>query len=123
MDLSTLASRFHRFNSEHALADATGAFAALGGPSPHSGDAQQCQSDRRGAASTTEARTMSLSAANRSPIAIEGAFFARLSTAPSDSGVTSCRSTVYVSSSVRTMHLSYESLLSPRPLPCGLPIE
>ena len=55
---------------------------------------------------------LSLSAANRSPIAIEGAFFARLSTAPSDSGVTSCRLMVHVSSSVRSMYLSYESLLS-----------
>ncbi|KAJ8335347.1 hypothetical protein SKAU_G00386890 [Synaphobranchus kaupii] len=55
---------------------------------------------------------LSMSAANRSPIAIEGAFFARLSTASSGGGVTSCRSIVYVSSSVRAMYLSYESLLN-----------
>jgi hypothetical protein len=55
---------------------------------------------------------LSLSAANRSPISIEGAFFARFSTAPSDSGVTSCGSIVYVSSSVRAMYLSYEWLLN-----------
>ncbi|KAJ8359136.1 hypothetical protein SKAU_G00156610 [Synaphobranchus kaupii] len=55
---------------------------------------------------------LSMSAANRSPIAIEGAFFARLSTASSGGGVTSCRSMVYVSSSVRAMYLSYESLLN-----------
>ena len=40
---------------------------------------------------------LSLLATNRSPIAIEGAFFVRLSTAPSDSGVTSCHTMVYVS--------------------------
>ena len=64
---------------------------------------------------------LSLSAANRSPIAIEGAFFARLSTAPSDSGVTSCRSMVYVSSSVRAMYLSYESLLNLGLFPADFP--
>ena len=54
---------------------------------------------------------LSLSAANRSPIAIEGAFFARITT--SRSGVeTSCRSMVYVSSSVQAMYLSYETLLN-----------
>ncbi|KAJ8333519.1 hypothetical protein SKAU_G00415270 [Synaphobranchus kaupii] len=55
---------------------------------------------------------LSMSAANRSPIAIEGAFFTRLLTASSGGGVTSCRSMVYVSSSVRAMYLSYESLLN-----------
>ena len=55
---------------------------------------------------------LSLSAANRSPIAIEGGFFGRLSTDPYCSEVTSCRSMVYVSSSVQAMYLSYESLLN-----------
>ena len=64
---------------------------------------------------------LSLSAANRSSIAIEGAFFARLSTAPSDSDSTSCRSMVYVSSSVRAMYLSYESLLDLGLLPMDFP--
>ena len=50
--------------------------------------------------------TLSLSAANRSPITIEGAFFAKL-TAKSRSGeVSSCRSMIYVSSTVRDMYLS-----------------
>ncbi|XP_048589654.1 uncharacterized protein LOC125573262 [Nematostella vectensis] len=55
---------------------------------------------------------LSLSAANRSPIAIDGAFFAKLSTAPPNGEATCCRSMVYVSSSVRAMYLSYESLLN-----------
>ncbi len=44
--------------------------------------------------------SLSLSAANRSPIAIEGAFFARLTAASRDGAETTCRSMVYVSSSV-----------------------
>ena len=54
---------------------------------------------------------MSLSAANRSPISIEGAFFAKLTTKSPQGGESSCRSMVYVSSSVHDMYLSYESLL------------
>ena len=65
---------------------------------------------------------LSLSAANHSPIAIDGAFFARLSTVPGDSGVTSCRSMVYMSSSVRAMYLSYESLLNLGFLPTDFPL-
>lgn len=49
--------------------------------------------------------SLSLSAANRSPIAIEGAFFAKLTAAPRDGTETTCRSMVYVSSSVRDMYL------------------
>ena len=55
---------------------------------------------------------LGLSAANRSPISIEGAFFAKLTTQPHHSEVTSCRSMVYVSSSVHAMYLSYDSLLN-----------
>ena len=55
---------------------------------------------------------LSLSVANRSPIAIEGAFFARLKTTSRSGTAMSCRSMVYVSSSVRDMYLSYESLLN-----------
>ena len=55
---------------------------------------------------------MSLSAANRSPIAIDRAFFAKLTTKSPDGRETSCRSMVYVSSSVHDMYLSYESLLN-----------
>ncbi|KAK3755453.1 hypothetical protein QZH41_007877 [Actinostola sp. cb2023] len=56
--------------------------------------------------------SLSLSAANRSPIAIEGAFFAQLTTTHHCGKVVSTRSMVYVSSSVRAMYLSYESLLN-----------
>ena len=55
---------------------------------------------------------LGLSAANRSPISIEGAFFAKLTTQPHNGEVTSCRSMVYVSSSVHAMYLSYDSLLN-----------
>ena len=55
---------------------------------------------------------MAFSAANRSPIPIEGAFFATIGT-QSVSGIRkTCRSMVYVSSAVRTMYLSYESMLN-----------
>lgn len=53
-----------------------------------------------------------LSAANRSPISIEGAFFAKLTTWSPKGNLSSCRSMVYVSSSVQDMYLSYESLLN-----------
>ncbi|KAK5928266.1 hypothetical protein CgunFtcFv8_013341 [Champsocephalus gunnari] len=65
--------------------------------------------------------SLSLSAANRSPITIEGAFSARLSTTCSRGRVTSCRSMVYVSSSVQAMYLSYESLLNLGLLPVNFP--
>ena len=55
--------------------------------------------------------SLSLSAANRSPISIEGAFFARLTTKSRGGEVASCHSMVYVSSSVQAMYLSYESML------------
>ena len=52
------------------------------------------------------------SAANHSPISVEGAFFAKLTTKLHNGEVTSYRSMVYVSSSVQTMYLSYDSLLN-----------
>eukprot|EP00794_Sanderia_malayensis_P015539 gene15539-17124_t len=55
---------------------------------------------------------LSLAAANRSPISIEGAFFAKLSVTLPNGQMTSSRSMVYVSNSVRTMYLSYETLLN-----------
>lgn len=55
---------------------------------------------------------LGLSAANRSPISIEGAFFAKLTMKPHNGEVTSCCSMVYVSSSVQAMYLSYDSLLN-----------
>ena len=56
--------------------------------------------------------TMGLSAANRSPISIEGAFFAKLTAKPLNSEESSCRSMVYVSSSVQSMYLSYDTMLN-----------
>ena len=56
--------------------------------------------------------SLSLSAANRSPIAIEGAFLAKLTTTSRSGAAVSCHSMVYVSSSVQAMYLSYESLLN-----------
>ncbi|KAK3745249.1 hypothetical protein QZH41_001847 [Actinostola sp. cb2023] len=56
--------------------------------------------------------SLGLSVANRSPISIEGAFFARLTGKSRNGEVTSCRSMVYVSSSVNAMYLSCESLLN-----------
>ena len=55
---------------------------------------------------------LSLSAANRSPISIEGAFFAKLATRSPKGVESSCRSMVYVRSSAQDMYLSYESLLN-----------
>ena len=55
---------------------------------------------------------LGLSAANRSPISIESAFFAKLTTKIHNGEVTSCRSMVYLSSSVQAMYLSYDSLLN-----------
>jgi hypothetical protein len=55
--------------------------------------------------------TLSLFAANRSPIKIEGAFFAKITAKSSEGQVTSCQSMVYVRSSVQAMYLSYDSLI------------
>ena len=65
--------------------------------------------------------SLSLSAANRSPISIEGAFFARLATQSSSGDITACHSMVYVSSSVKDMYLSYDSLLNLGLLPVTFP--
>ena len=66
--------------------------------------------------------SLSLSAANRSPILIEGAFFAKLATQSSCGEIMACHSMVYVSSSIEDMYLSYDSLLNlgllPRTFPC-----
>ena len=55
---------------------------------------------------------MAFSAANRSPIPIEGAFFATIGTQLASGIWKTCRSMIYVSSAVRTMYLSYESMLN-----------
>ena len=56
--------------------------------------------------------SLKLSAANRSSISIEGAFFVKLTAKSRNGEKSSCRSMVYVSSSVNAMYLSYESLLN-----------
>ena len=55
---------------------------------------------------------MTFTAANRSPIPIEGAFFATIGTQSASGVRKTCRSMIYVSSAVRTMYLSYESMLN-----------
>ena len=65
--------------------------------------------------------TIGLTAANRSPISTEGAFFAKLQVASSEGETTSCRSMVYVSSSFQAMYLSYESMLNLGLLPSTFP--
>ena len=55
---------------------------------------------------------LGLTAANRSPITIEGAFFAQLSTTNRNGATSTCRSMIYVSNSVKCMYLSYESMLN-----------
>jgi len=65
--------------------------------------------------------SLSLSAANRSPISIEGAFFAKLATKSRSGEIATCHSMVYVSSSVKSMYLSYESLLNLGLLPHTFP--
>ena len=65
--------------------------------------------------------SLSLSAANRSPISIEGAFFAKLATQDPSGKTASCYSMVYVSRSVQSMYLSYESLLNLGLLPRTFP--
>uniref|UniRef100_A0A1A8PL63 Integrase catalytic domain-containing protein n=1 Tax=Nothobranchius rachovii TaxID=451742 RepID=A0A1A8PL63_9TELE len=64
---------------------------------------------------------LNLSVAKSSPIDIEGAFFAKLSTAATGGEVVSCRAMIYVSRSVHAMYLSYDSLLSLGILPSGFP--
>ena len=54
---------------------------------------------------------LNLTAANHSPITIEGAFFAILTAKFLSGRLASCHSMVYVSSSMKAMFLSYESLL------------
>lgn len=56
--------------------------------------------------------SLGLSATSLSPISIEGAFFARLTTKLHNGEVTLCNSMVYVSSSVPAMYLLHESLLN-----------
>lgn len=55
---------------------------------------------------------LSLTAANRTPIRIEGAFFAKLVATLPSGKTTSSHSMVYISSSIRAMYLSYKLLLN-----------
>ena len=55
---------------------------------------------------------LGMSEAKRSPIPIEGAFFAKISTRTGSGGkVITCRSMVYVSNAVQSTYLSYDSML------------
>ena len=56
--------------------------------------------------------TLNVSAANLSPIQIEGAFLARISGQSSCGDTVTCHSMVYVSSTVRDMFLSHSTMLS-----------
>ena len=63
---------------------------------------------------------LGFSAANRSPISIEGAFFAEI-TAGSSRSVKTCRSMIYVSGSVKGMYLLYDTMLNLGILPTSFP--
>jgi hypothetical protein len=52
-----------------------------------------------------------LSAANRSAIRIEGAFFMRLEARMPDGNIITCRAMTYVSSDTRNFYMSYETML------------
>ena len=56
--------------------------------------------------------TLNVSAANRSPIQIEGAFFARISGRSPRGDIVTCRSMVYVSSTVQDTYLSHSTMLN-----------
>ncbi len=65
--------------------------------------------------------SLDLSAANRSPISIEGAFFAHIETQHQQGKVAKCRSMVYVSKSVQDMYLSLETMINLGILGSGFP--
>ncbi len=65
--------------------------------------------------------SLDLSAANRSPISIEGAFFAHIETQDQQGKVAKCRSMVYVSKSVQGMYLSLETMINLGILGSGFP--
>ncbi len=54
---------------------------------------------------------LSLNAANRSVIKIDGAFFTRIQTRAPDGNVITCHTMTYVSSAVKGFYLSYETML------------
>ena len=56
--------------------------------------------------------SLSLNAANKSPIRIDGAFVVGLKGRSSSNKVVSCRTTLYVSQDVKSLFLSYDSMLS-----------
>ena len=55
--------------------------------------------------------SLSLNAANKSPITIHGAFFARFEGCSHNGDRVSCRSMVYVSRDVKSLYLSYDTML------------
>ena len=63
-----------------------------------------------------------MSAANRSPIPIAGAFFAKISTQTRNGKVATCHSMIYVSNAVKSMYLSYETMLDLGLLAADFPV-
>ena len=55
--------------------------------------------------------SLSLNAANKSPIKIDGAFFGKLSGKSPTGKTISCRSMIYVSRDVKSLYLSYDTML------------
>ena len=65
--------------------------------------------------------SLSLQAANKSQIKIDGAFFGILEGCDTQGGVKSCRAMIYVSSDIHRFYLSHESLLNLGILPPNFP--
>ena len=63
---------------------------------------------------------LGFSTANRSPISIEGVFFTEI-TAGSSGSIKTCRSMIYVSSSLKGMYLLYDTMLNLGILPTSFP--
>lgn len=55
--------------------------------------------------------SLSLNAANKLPISIDGAFFAKLTGKSSTGKTISCQTMIYVSRDVKTLYLSYDTML------------
>lgn len=65
--------------------------------------------------------SLSLNAANKSPIKIDGAFFAYIKGQTSNARTVCCRSMVYVSRDVKSLYLSYDTMLSLGIIDSGFP--
>ena len=65
---------------------------------------------------------LDVSAANRSPIPVEGAFLSRITGRSPRGDAVTCRSMVYVSSAVRGMYLSHSSMMGLGIVGCEFPV-